>query len=295
MRKEQKMKAVTLFPSHVKKALDEALLLIKLLKENGVRVFLPETAASLVGFEDCTAPSEVIRSESDLIISMGGDGTLLRAARFVGRSEIPLLGINLGRLGFLTEIPVSQWREALERVQQGQYQIVERMLLTCEVKRDNQVIVGGDALNDVVIHRGAVSRLLDLEISINDNYVGTYSADGLIISTPTGSTAYSLSAGGPIVNPDVSCLLLTAICPHTLSARPLIISDREKITVKERVIDGISLTMDGHLNFVLLKNDEVFVEKASYGMKFVHFEKTFYRTVQEKLKWVSHHSEEFGK
>lgn len=289
------MKTVTLFPSQVKKALDEALLIIKLLRENGVKVFLPETAAPLAGYEDCITPGEVIRNESDLLISMGGDGTLLRAARFVGSSEIPILGINLGRLGFLTETPVNNWREALERIQQGQYQIVERMQLSCEVRRDNQVIAGGEALNDVVIHRGAVSRLLDLEILINNNHVGTYSADGLIISTPTGSTAYSLSAGGPIVNPDVSCFLLTAICPHTLSARPLIISDRERITVKEPFIDGISLTLDGHLNFVLLKNDEVFVEKASYGIKFVHFEKTFYKTVQEKLKWVSHHSEESGK
>jgi len=289
------MKAVTLFPSHVRKALDEALLIVKVLREKGIRVFLPETAASIAGLEDCIASSDVIRSESDILISMGGDGTLLRAARFVGRSEIPILGINLGRLGFLTETQVSSWGDAIDRVQQGQYQIVERMLLSCEVRRDNQVILGGDALNDVVIHRGAVSRLLDLEIFIDEGYVGTYSADGLIISTPTGSTAYSLSCGGPIVNPEVSCLLLTAICPHTLSARPLIISDREKVMVKERVIDGISLTLDGHLNFVLLKNDEVRVEKASYGMKFVHFEKTFYRTVQEKLKWVSHHSEESGK
>jgi NAD+ kinase len=289
------MKAVTLFPSHVRKALDEALLIVKVLREKGIRVFLPETAASIAGLEDCIASSDVIRSESDILISMGGDGTLLRAARFVGRSEIPILGINLGRLGFLTETQVSSWGDAIDRIQQGQYQIVERMLLSCEVRRDNQVILGGDALNDVVIHRGAVSRLLDLEIFIDEGYVGTYSADGLIISTPTGSTAYSLSCGGPIVNPEVSCLLLTAICPHTLSARPLIISDREKVMVKERVIDGISLTLDGHLNFVLLKNDEVRVEKASYGMKFVHFEKTFYRTVQEKLKWVSHHSEESGK
>lgn len=289
------MKAVTLFPSQVKKALDEALLIIEMLKKSGVKVFLPETAAPLSGYKDCITSGEVIRNESDLLISMGGDGTLLRAARFVGSSEIPILGINLGRLGFLTETPVNKWREALERIQQGQYQIVERMQLSCEVRRDNQVIAGGDALNDVVIHRGAVSRLLDLEILIDNNYVGTYSADGLIISTPTGSTAYSLSAGGPIVNPDVSCLLLTAICPHTLSARPLIISDRERITVKEPFIDGISLTLDGHLNFVLLKNDEVFVEKASYGIKFVHFEKTFYKTVQEKLKWVSHHSDESGK
>jgi len=295
MRQENHMKAVTLFPSHVRKALDEALLIVKVLREKGIRVFLPETAASIAGLEDCIASSDVIRSESDILISMGGDGTLLRAARFVGRSEIPILGINLGRLGFLTETQVSSWGDAIDRVQQGQYQIVERMLLSCEVRRDNQVILGGDALNDVVIHRGAVSRLLDLEIFIDEGYVGTYSADGLIISTPTGSTAYSLSCGGPIVNPEVSCLLLTAICPHTLSARPLIISDREKVMVKERVIDGISLTLDGHLNFVLLKNDEVRVEKASYGMKFVHFEKTFYRTVQEKLKWVSHHSEESGK
>jgi len=289
------MKAVTLFPSQVKKALDEALLIIKKLKEDGVRIFLPESAPSLPGYQDYVKPDDVIRNESDLLISMGGDGTLLRAARFAGTSEIPILGINLGRLGFLTETPVNNWREALERIQRGQYQIVERMQLSCEVRRDNQVIAGGEALNDVVIHRGAVSRLLDLEILINSNYVGTYSADGLIISTPTGSTAYSLSAGGPIINPEVSCLLLTAICPHTLSARPLIISDREKITVKEPFIDGISLTLDGHLNFALLKNDEVIVKKASYGIKFIHFEKTFYKTVQEKLKWVSHHSEESGK
>jgi NAD+ kinase len=133
---------------------------------------------------------------------------------------------------------MSSWKQAMQVILKGNFRTVERMLLACEVKRGGENIFSGFALNDAVIHRGWVSRILHLSISINCRYVGTYSSDGLIISTPTGSTAYSLSAGGPIISPDVSCLLLTAICPHTLSARPLIISEKEKVSVQESQVYG---------------------------------------------------------
>jgi NAD+ kinase len=285
------MKTVTLFPSTVKKALDASTEIIEWLSRKNIPVFLPETAAAMLSRVDLKASDEIIKRETGFLLSMGGDGTLLRAARFIGDSGVPIMGINLGRLGFLTEVPVSLWEEALELIIEGRFTIVERMTLYCEVRRVEEVVFSGMALNDVVIHRGGVSRLLDLDITIDGRYVGTYSADGLIVATPTGSTAYSLSAGGPIVDPEVSCIILTAICPHTLSARPLVISDREKVTITERTLGGISLSLDGHINFLLEKSDEIFVRKADFGIQFIHLQSNFYQIVREKLKWVSHHSE----
>jgi NAD+ kinase len=285
------MKTVTLFPSTVKKALDVSAEMIAWLAARKIPVLLPEAAAEKLSRQDLKASDEAIRRESAFLLCMGGDGTLLRAARLIGDSGVPLMGINLGRLGFLTEVPVSLWEEALERIIEGRFTTLERMALTCEIMRGGQTVFSGMALNDVVIHRGGVSRLLDLEIAINERYVGTYSADGLIVGTPTGSTAYSLSAGGPIVDPEVSCIILTAICPHTLSARPLVISDREKVTVTERTLGGISLSLDGHINVVLEKGDDVLVRKADFCVQFIHLESNFYQIVREKLKWVSHHSE----
>jgi NAD+ kinase len=285
------MKAITLFPSTVKKALDVALEMVEWLAERKIPVLLPEDAAIKLSRTDLMGSEDVIRRETGFLLSMGGDGTLLRAARFIGAAGIPILGINLGRLGFLTEVPVSLWKEALQRIIDSRYDIVQRLTLTCEVKRGGRAVFSGMALNDVVIHRGGVSRLLDLEIAINERYVGTYSADGLIIATPTGSTAYSLSAGGPIVDPDLSCIILTAICPHTLSARPLVVSDDQRVAITEKTFGGISLSLDGQSNIVLEKNDEVLVRKADFGMQFIHLESNFYQIVREKLKWVSHHSE----
>jgi len=218
--------------------------------------------------------------------------TLLRAARYVYGTSMSIMGVNLGSLGFLTEVPMSSWQPVMEEILKGEYRTVERMLLACEVKRGEEIIFNGHALNDAVIHRGWVSRILHLSISINSRYVGTYASDGLIISTPTGSTAYSLSAGGPIISPDVPCLLLTAICPHTLSARPLIISDKERVSVQESQVDGISLSLDGHMNFILKKDDTVMVERAASGVSFLQLEGNFYGVVREKLKWVAPHHEE---
>ncbi|MDQ7822394.1 MAG: NAD(+)/NADH kinase [Candidatus Eremiobacteraeota bacterium] len=281
------METITLYPSRVKKALESSLEVIDWLTGKGIRVFLPEGAALSTGRPDLASTDEVIRKESAFVVSMGGDGTLLRAARLVGGTEIPLLGINLGSLGFLTELPVASWQDAFSRLLQGEFAVVERMVLHCEVRRGHEKVFSGNALNDAVIHRGNVSRLLHLSIHINGRFAGTYSADGLVIASPTGSTAYSLSAGGPIVSPEVQCLILTAICPHTLSARPLVISEKEKVSVKESLLDGISLSLDGHINFVLARDDEILVEKAPQGIRFVHLETDFYAIVRDKLKWVA--------
>lgn len=284
-----KMNNIMLFPSMVQKALAGALEIVEWLRERNVKVSLPEDTAALMGRTELSAPPDILKREAELIISLGGDGTFLRAARFVTGTEIPIIGINLGSLGFLTEIAWNRWQSAIELVTAGQYVLEERMLLACEVRKNDKKIFAGTALNDVVIHRGAVTRVLHLTISIEGRYVGTYASDGLIVSTPTGSTAYSLSAGGPIVNPEMRCLILTAICPHTLSARPLIITENEVVTISEPLLGGISLIVDGHIHFVLEKNDEVCVAKSTQGIKFLHLERNFYGIVREKLKWISPH------
>lgn len=281
------MNVVTFFPSSVKKAMDGAMEILEWLRERNIKVYVPEAISDRFGAGELSAPDEIIKKETKLVISMGGDGTLLRASRFVENTEIPILGINLGSLGFLTEIPMSRWKEDLQKVLEGDYTIEERMCLCCEVEREGEIVFRSDALNDAVIYRGGVSRLLHLTINIDNKYAGTYSSDGLIISTPTGSTAYSLSAGGPIVNPDVRCFILTAICPHTLSARPLVISESEIIEVSEPNTDGISLSLDGQINYLLKKGDRIIVKKALKGVRFLRLAKNFYSIIREKLKWVS--------
>jgi len=233
------------------------------------------------------ANMEKIREKAQLIISLGGDGTLFRAARDFSSYQLPVLGINLGGLGFLTEVSISEFEESLERVLAGRYKIEKRMMLQTLVYRKGELIKSSIALNDVVIGKAYLPRIINFKTFVSDELVTTYSADGLIISTPTGSTAYSLSAGGPVVDPKLEVVILSPICAHTLAVRPLIISSKETVKITlEPPAKEILLTIDGQIGFPLEEEDAVEIKKAPYQAHLVRTkERAFFKILRTKLGW----------
>jgi len=230
---------------------------------------------------------EDIPTHTEMIIVLGGDGTLLSVARLVGDQEVPILGVNLGGLGFLTEITLEELYRVLERVVQGDFITDERVVLNAAVVRRGERMVEFTVLNDAVINKGALARIVDLETTINGEYLTTFKSDGLIISTPTGSTAYNLSAGGPIVYPSLHCIIITPICPHTLTNRPIMIPDDVEIramlkTKQQEVI----LTLDGQQGFTLEFEDVVEVRKAEGRILLIKSPyRHYFEVLREKLKW----------
>ena len=228
-----------------------------------------------------------IPSQAEMIIVLGGDGTLLSVARLVGDHEVPILGVNLGGLGFLTEITLEELYRVLERVIQGDFVTDERVVLNAAVIRRGERLAEFVVLNDAVINKGALARIIDLEATINGEYLTTFKSDGLIISTPTGSTAYSLSAGGPIVYPSLHCMIITPICPHTLTNRPIVIPDDVEIraylkTKQQEVI----LTLDGQQGFSLEYEDVVEIRKAEGRILLIKSPyRHYFELLREKLKW----------
>lgn len=262
-----------------------ALEIIAWLKQRGRQVLLSPRKAELLGCPELGVAEEQFAT-ADCLLALGGDGTLLRAARLVSRQGVPILGINLGHLGFLTEIELGELNPALERLLGGQYRLEERMMLKCELQRDERVLTSYRALNDVVITKGAFSRLLRLETYIGNAYLGTFPADGLILSTPTGSTAYSLSAGGPIVAPDLQVIIITPICPHTLYARPLVVAGAQEVRVRINAQGAeVMLTVDGQQGLHLQDGDTAIINRAGIPARLVRLkEKPFYTLVREKLQ-----------
>ncbi|MDD5014794.1 MAG: NAD(+)/NADH kinase [Atribacterota bacterium] len=261
--------------------------IINWLNSKKLKVYIEGNKGNEIDKEELNCPTEKFLRSVDLVISLGGDGTLLRAARLVATEDIPIFGVNLGGLGFLTQIGIDDLEKSLERIYQEKYFLDERMMLDCSVKRKDKEIKKLIALNDVVIGKGAFARILCLATYVNNDYVITYSADGLVVSTSTGSTAYSLSAGGPIVNPNINSIILTPICPHTLSARPLIISENDQVQIKlESIKKEVMVTIDGQEGFALEPDDEVIVNKSDHKAQLITFkEKNFYAILREKLKW----------
>ncbi|HOL17186.1 MAG TPA: NAD(+)/NADH kinase [Bacillota bacterium] len=222
----------------------------------------------------------------ELIIVVGGDGTILRAARDLVGWQIPLLGINVGHKGFLAEIEVEQMDRYLQYIVSGSYGYRERMMLEAVVRRDHKELGRYLALNDIIVSRGPFSRIIKLDAYINNEYLESYSGDGLIVASPTGSTGYALSAGGPVVNPYLELLVITPICPHSFYNRSIIVTGSERIRL--RVGSGqtqVVLTADGQVGFALEKGDSVEVFRAAQKVKLVHFaDNSFYRLLHQKLK-----------
>ncbi len=244
------------------------------------------------GQADCQDPGSLAknleswRGRVEILIVVGGDGTILRAARDLVHWDVPILGINLGHKGFLAEIEVEQIDRYLQYIIAGQYHYLERMMLEAGVQRGGRVLKRFIALNDIVISRGPFSRILTLNTFINDDFLESYSGDGAIVATPTGSTGYSLSAGGPIVNPSLELIVITPICPHSLNNRSVIVTAEEQIRMRvESRQAQIVLTADGQVGFDLEENDEVVVKKAAQKVKLIHFgDNSFYRLLHQKLK-----------
>ncbi|WP_420266044.1 NAD(+)/NADH kinase [Candidatus Magnetominusculus dajiuhuensis] len=222
-----------------------------------------------------------------LILALGGDGTMLAAARCAAQKGTPLFGINLGGLGFITEVNKSEIYGVIEKVVSGECDIQQRIMLDASVIRAGKGVCYFTVLNDLVINKGALARIFDIEVSIDGRYVTTYKADGLIFATPTGSTAYSLSAGGPILYPTMHCLVITPICPHMLTNRPIVVPDDSVIeaTVKTGSED-ICLTLDGQMGFHLKQDDVIEIRKSAYKTSLViPYERDYFQILREKLKW----------
>ena len=230
---------------------------------------------------------EEMPPDVEMIIVLGGDGTLLSVARQVWNKNIPILGVNLGGLGFLTEITLDELYSVLERVLRDDFEINEREILKAGVIRRGKRIAEFIVLNDAVINKGALARIIDLETTVNGEYLSTFRSDGLIISTPTGSTAYNLSAGGPIVYPSLHTIIITPICPHTLTIRPIIIPDDVKIRALLKSRDEeVTLTLDGQQGFTLKFEDVVEVGKAEGRILLIKSPyRHYFELLREKLKW----------
>lgn len=266
-------RAVTLVPE-----------LMAWLRQRGIHVVLDEEAGIYANESGQTR--EAVAAAAELLIVLGGDGTLLSAARASIGRDIPLFAVNLGGLGFLTAIKAHDIYNQLEHVLRGDYQVLHRRMLHTELWRGNAIVAAHEALNDVVLTKSDIARMIDLEIYVDRYFVCVYKADGLIVSTPTGSTAYSLSAGGPIMTPTVSALAITPICPHMLTNRPVIVPDESEIQVAVRGAGATHLTIDGQVGENLEPGDRVVCRRSAHSISLVHPPGTaFFDVLREKLKW----------
>jgi len=231
---------------------------------------------------------EELGSRSDLLIVLGGDGTLLSATRALNGRKVPILAVNLGGLGFLTSVTREELYPVLETVLAGKHQISERMMLVARTLRDSKKVEEQVALNDAVINKAALARMLDFDVYVDGAQVGRYRADGLIVATPTGSTAYSLAAGGPIVHPHLDAFVITPICPHMLTNRPLVIPDTACVEVDIAAAEEpVYLTLDGQIGFQLQSRDRVKIERAADRVAFVQSPgKSYFEVLRSKLRWA---------
>ncbi|HYA97048.1 MAG TPA: NAD(+)/NADH kinase [Methylomirabilota bacterium] len=259
----------------------------KWLAERNVRVLCDPETSSCVDAPESKRTREQLANESDLLLVLGGDGTLLAAARLAAPLGVPILPINLGGLGFLTSFTRDELYPALEETLAGRHAASERVMLHVEHHRAGASHDMHLALNDAVINKGALARMIELELLIDGTFVCRYRADGLIVSTPTGSTAYSLSAGGPIVHPSVEAFVLTPICPHTLSDRPIVVQNSARIEVRLlKKSEAVYLTMDGQTGIQMEKSDHVVLYCAERRLKLIQPpRKDYFAILRDRLKW----------
>ncbi|NLB74272.1 MAG: NAD(+) kinase [Firmicutes bacterium] len=260
--------------------------LAKTLPGRGVQVFLDPETADYLDLPEASFGDQDLAGKLDVVVVLGGDGALLNAARRLAGTSLPILGVNVGHLGFLTEVELKGMGNALDRILSGRYEVEERMMVHAEVRRGGKGVVGEFiGLNDVVVTKGAFARMIRLDTYVGSSLIGTYPADGAIVASPTGSTGYSLSAGGPIVNPVMNMLILTFICPHTLGARSFVVSPEDDVRiVLEAQNEDVMLTIDGQVGFALEHRDEVVVKPAvpkTYLIKLGN--RDFYEVLKTRL------------
>lgn len=230
---------------------------------------------------------ETLASKAELLIVLGGDGTLIHGARLLRGRTVPILGVNLGSLGFMTEIPREDFFSTVDDVLAGHFRTESRLKLTCRLWRQGQVVVEDEILNDVVINKGALARIADHEMCIDGQYVTTYKSDGVIVATPTGSTAYSLSAGGPIIHPTVDCMIVTPICSHALTQRPLIIPSERTIHIDLRgEAQDVYLTIDGKAGHALECGDRMEITRSPNRVVLIRNPRMgYFAILRQKLRW----------
>jgi NAD+ kinase len=245
----------------------------------------PETAPHAGGVRTISR-QDMANLDLEFIVVLGGDGTFLSAARAVAKSGIPIVGVNLGALGFLTEIPIEELYSTLAGIEKGSFTLDVRSMVHCDVSRRGEVIASFDALNDVVVGKGTIARLNHCDVYVNQVFVSRYQADSLIVSSPTGSTAYSLAAGGPILMPDVQAFVVTPVSAHSLTHRPLVVRDTSQIEIVVMTGDEEAyLSIDGQSGMPMLDGDRVHCRKSAYQVKLVHMKGTFFDVLHNKLKW----------
>jgi NAD+ kinase len=261
--------------------------LIAWLESRGIAVLCDKETAACLTASGRERPREALAAAVDLLIVLGGDGTLLSTARALGEHSVPVLPVNLGGLGFLTSVTLEELYPILEETLGGKNRVSQRTLLEAQILRGGGVAERHRALNDAVLNKGALARIIDLNLFVNGEFVCTYKADGLILSTPTGSTAYSLAAGGPIVYPKVSAFVVTPICSHTLTNRPLVIPDDSRVEITFHSGDApVFLTLDGQVGVELQHQDRVLIAKAPHSLQLVRpARNTYYEILRSKLKW----------
>ncbi len=276
---------VVVKPNH-KEAWETACELSAWLEKRGITLIgSPHEEDEICPIEDVGA--EEFKEKADLIVVLGGDGTMISTARLIGSREVLVLGINYGSLGYLTEFRIEEMFPALEEILAGNYETDRREMLEAEHFRGEKLLGKGRVLNDVVINKAVLARIIEIEVSLDNLFVNNFRADGLIVATPTGSTAYSLSAGGPIVYPSMNAVVITPICPFTLTNRPIVVPDTAKINLRlTNESDGVVLTLDGQIGYQMQTGDCVLIRKSSLTFNLVQPpNRNYFDVLRNKLKW----------
>lgn len=272
---------------HTELVKDKLEQLLAYLKQKDCEILLDESIVGLADSKDIVA-RDVLGSRCDLAITLGGDGTILNAARSLADKNVPMVGINIGRLGFLADISSDEIDTVLDDILSGKYIEEERFLLEAKIIRNKKIVFSADALNDVVVHIRDVARMIEFETRINDQFVNHQRADGLIISTPTGSTAYALSSGGPILQADLDAITLVPICPHTLSSRPLVVNSSSEvdILISETKQAIAQVTCDGQTSFNVKNGDHVCIKRKQHTITLLHpQDHNNFDILRAKLNW----------
>ena len=259
--------------------------LLKWFTDRGYRVVLDDETASYAPGNPSVERTTIGEHGPKFVVVLGGDGTLLSAARAVAPAKIPILGVNLGSLGFLTEVPLSELYQTLEMVDQDHCDVEKRSMVHCRLVRKGQTVAEFHALNDAVINKSAIARLVSFDLYLDSVFVSNYKADGVIVSTPTGSTAYSLAAGGPILMPSVDAIVINPVCPHSLTHRPLVVRDTVEINIEVQSSgEEAFLSIDGQVGVPLEDNDQIVCKKSPYSCTLLRMRKTFFDVLRTKLK-----------
>ena len=277
---------------HQPDALETLCRLTKWLSERGITLVGPteverERIEHETGCRIDVVNEGELAHQVDLMLVLGGDGTMIATSRMIGNSRVPVIGVNYGGLGYLAEFPLEELFPAIESILKGEYRVQQRLMLTIELWRGEQMVTRNRVLNDVVVNKSALARIIEIEAYLNDQFLNVFRADGLIVATPTGSTAYNLSAGGPIVYPSMNAVVITPICPFTLSNRPIVVPDDSIIEV--RLVtenEEVALTLDGQVGFPLQAGDRALIRKSQTAFNLVQPpDQNYFDVLRNKLKW----------